>query len=339
MEDSLIQNKIKEIKEDFETIGISIYQDDMNQSRIKNSKHDAIIVFNNIIDIENISITIYTNSINNTISSEEIKKLVNIKNSCNKELFENIVNYIVFEKANYAFFNIIDTFISEKATVIHEMIENNEIIETENEVADSIINRNQEISNYIIEFLNKELSSFGLRKFVKNRRYYISEDNKVAVLVMRSKRYNRSAFKYWYTFHKYQKDILDKYEKSYVMLYFDDKDECILINTDKLYTTLSKLGKTLNGENIGWHLHIQEENGIYSIRVPYEGLLNIKEDGSLELHPFKKEVENLKSSTNSEEGTSEDGDKDYINPESEINTDVTIKILNDDFKVIKFKKN
>ena len=167
---------------------------------------------------------------------------------------------------------------------------------------------------------------------MKNKRYYISEDNEIAVLVMRSKRYNRTPYKYWYTFHKYQKDVLDKYKNSYVMLYFDDKDECILIETEKLYATLSKLGKTQNGESIGWHLHIQDIDGIYSIRIPFEGLLNIKNANTLELEPFKnsrihaeKESQVLEPSNSATDGQLLNDDK------------TTLKITYDDFKVIKFK--
>ena len=338
MDVNIIQRQIAELKTKFEEIGLCTYYDEEYHLKIKNKDYDALVTFNTSDDNNFLLINVATEStFNDTISIEDIEKLISIKEDCEQDLFDSIVNYIFFNKKNQLFIDIISKLIMKNAQVMHEMIENNEINETENEVADSTVNRNQEISNYIIEFLNKELSDYGLRKFIKNKRYYISEDNEVAVLVMRSKRYDRGPYKYWYTFHKYQKDILDKYKSSYIILYFDDKDECILLEAEKLYTTLSKLGKTQNGDSIGWHLHIQEINGVYSIRIPYEGLLNIKKDGTLELEPFKKNRMRNHHHIDSDIANNIDASND----EGQLNNndDVTLKISYDDFKVIKFKKN
>lgn len=337
MDVNKIQRQIAELKTKFEEIGLSTYYDEEYHLKIKNKDHDALVTFNTSEDNNTLLINVVTeNTYNDSISIDDIEKLISIKDDCEQDLFDSIVDYMFFNKNNQNFIDIVSRLIMKNAQVMHEMIENNEINETENEVADSTVNRNREISNYIIEFLNKELSDYGLRKFIKNKRYYISEDSEVAVLVMRSKRYDRGPYKYWYTFHKYQKDILDKYKSSYIILYFDDKDECILIEAEKLYTTLSKLGKTQNGDSIGWHLHIQEINGVYSIRIPYEGLLNIKKDGTLELEPFKKN-----RSKNHQINDEAVNNIDNSNEEKHVNTneDVTLKISYDDFKVIKFKKN
>ncbi len=332
MDVNQIQKQIAELIEKLKEIGIDSYYDNKYTFKIRNDEYDSVVTLNNSNEMIYISISNESSNSGNTITFDDINSLISLKEKCDDVIFKMLVNYLFFNKNNQDILKIIGHLTEKNSEVLHEMIENNEINETENEITDSVVNRNKEISNYIIDYLNKELSNDGARTFLKNKRYYISEDNEIAVLVMRSKRYNRTSYKYWYTFHKYQKDVLDKYKNSYVMLYFDDKDECILIETEKLYATLSKLGKTQNGESIGWHLHIQDIDGIYSIRIPFEGLLNIKNANTLELEPFKnsriraeKESQVLEPSNSATDGQLLNDDK------------TTLKITYDDFKVIKFK--
>lgn len=335
MDINIIQRQIAELKTKFEIMGLSPYYDNEYRLKIRKGNFDSFVIFNTNDDDNSFLISVSNdNNVYNTLSLDDIEKVLEIKEKCDSDIYERIVDYLFFRKDNIKLFELIDILVSKNAQVMHEMIENNEINETENEVTDVVVNRNQEISNYVIEYLNKELSNYGARKFIKNKRYYISEDNEVAVLVMRSKRYDRGPYKYWYTFHKYQKDVLEKYNNSFVMLYFDDKDECILIEAEKLYSTLSKLGKTQNGDSIGWHLHIQDIDGVYSIRIPYEGLLNINQDGSLEMQPSKRIKNNNQVSINTDELPLENEFKEEV--ESTLDENVTLKISYDDFKVIKF---
>lgn len=338
MDINAIQRQIVELKTKFEIIGLTPYYDDEYRLKIKKGNYDSFVTFNTK-DNDNSLIICISNDGNScyTLSVNDVERIIGSKEKCDSDIYERIVDYLFFRKENEKLFELIDILVSKNAQVMHEMIENNEINETENEVNEVVVNRNQEISNYVIEYLNKELSNYGAIKFSKNKRYYISEDNEVAVLVMRSKRYDRGPYKYWYTFHKYQKDVLEKYNNSYIMLYFDDKDECILIEAEKLYTTLSKLGKTQNGDSIGWHLHIQDIDGVYSIRIPYEGLLNINQDGSLEMQPSKK-VRNKNQSNNYSDDTKfEKNLEEQEETTSSVDDNVTLKITYDDFKVIKFK--
>lgn len=342
MDINSIQRQIAKLRNNLNEIGLDSYYDNEYTFRIKNEEYDVAATLNTLDDEKDDSLFISLSNVqeeknNNVIFFKDVEELIKLKENCDGNIFNKIVKYVFFKKNNTFFFEIINELSIKNAEVIQEMIENEEINKTENEITPSIVNRNQEISNYIIDFLNRELSNFGTRKFNKNKRYYISEDNDVAVLVMRSKRYDREPYKYWYTFHKYQKDILEKYKISYIMLYFDDKDECILIETEKLYSTLSKLGKTQHGDNIGWHLHIQDSNGIYSIRIPYEGLLNINQDGSLKMQPFEKRKHNNGLYNQINNNNLNDVLDSNNNIPKTTDENITLKIFYDDFKVIKFR--
>lgn len=308
-----VQKKIAELDSKFKLLNVETYYDKDYNYRIRKSSYDvAIKLINNISDIkseeiiENIlknvlyislSDDINVNNIN-IINESDLDRLLQLKEKCENSIYEKISNYMLFDKNNKSFFKVYDS--------IDNYYKKTEIKSYYKKASkESVKKENIDVIKLLKDEFNNKYD------FIKRRNYYISTDNSTAVLFMHSKRHDHISYKYWYTFHTYQKNELEKYQKSFIILYFDDIDQYTIINTDKLYPYLSKLGKTEHGDNIGWHLHIQEKDGVYSIRIPKEGLLNI-DDSELE-QEFNRNMENSD------------------------NNMTTIKISLKDYKVIKFK--
>ena len=123
------------------------------------------------------------------------------------------------------------------------------------------------------------INSYFDDSFINNRNYYYLKDNSIGVLTMQSRVYNHPSYKYWYTYHKYQKKMLDKYNEKYMLLYFKDSGDGLIIPTLFIEQYKVKLGKTINKEkdDIGIHIHIEKKNGEYFLRIPYEPLVSLKD--------------------------------------------------------------
>ncbi len=255
-------------------------------------KSDALIIC--------LSEDIKNNSLDMVYESN-IDFLISIKEMIDEKILMEIIEYVFFKRNNQQFLNIIDDLIKAKNCIVN--IKNEKLVQR----ADNTL----EINANIISILNAEFKKDAPFKKRKSKKYFISNDKKTAILAMSSKRYSSTSFKYWFTFHKYQKTFLDQFEKSYVMLYFVDKAACVIIETDKLYSYLDKLNKTIHGDNIGWHLHVQEKDDNYQLRIPKEGTISLKDTNLPE----------------NEESI-----------ESEVKADNTIKLSLNDYRVVRMKK-
>lgn len=300
-----LQRKIAILEKKLQTLSINHFYDSEYNLIIQKDKYTKKVLFisnnddlkhiNN--DKQNIIIDLSNNVINdslNIIYESDVDNILKLKNILDEDTFSKIVNYVFFNKENKLLFNIINNLYLNKSKKINKNIDT------------SIKAKKDNVDFNIMEIINKEFAK--KKPFKQEKKYYISADKKMAILVMISKRYDHSSYKYWYTFHKKQKEILEKYESSYILLYFNDKNACVIIDTNKLYRYLDKLNKSVNGNNIGWHLHVQEKNDNYQLRIPKNGTV------SLDVNKTK-------------------GNKDY----QEIKESNTIKLSLNDYKIIKMK--
>ncbi|MBR4260849.1 MAG: hypothetical protein IKQ33_02705 [Clostridia bacterium] len=294
-----LQRRIATIESKLDMIKVKHFNDQNYNYKFSNGKNEAFVSLIsqesdlNSINVEDPNRLFLVLSENvkirsgNCISENDIDTLIKMKETTKKEVFDKIVDYVFFEKNNDNLFSIIN------------MMNENESeyeVETDNKPMQS--DKKADVSSHIIEILNKEFENCG--GFTINKKYYISKDNTTAVFAMRSKRYDSVSYKYWYTFHNYQKDYLDNYKKSYILLYFDDIDECVIINTNKMYEYLNKLNTSKYGGSgtIGWHIYVQEENGTYMLRIPKEGLIKIQASEKEETAKDVASADTLKLSLN-----------------------------------------
>ena len=273
-----LQRKIAAIESKLDMIKIRHYNDQNYNYKLNNGKNDVFVSwvsqesdFDNDKnkDLNRVYLVLSDNTrfkSERCISENDLDILIKMKETTKKEVFDKIIDYIFFERTNENFYSIINM-----------MSDNESKYEMEPEEKPLSSDKKSDVSAHIIEILNREFNNCG--GFNINKKYYISKDNTTAVFAMRSKRYDSVSYKYWYTFHNYQKDYLDNYKKSYILLYFDDINECVIINTNKMYEYLNKLNTSKYGGSgtIGWHIYVQEENGTYMLRIPKEGLVKIKE--------------------------------------------------------------
>ena len=157
MDVNQIQKQIAELIEKLKEIGIDSYYDNKYTFKIKNDEYDSVVTLNNSNEMIYISISNESSNSGNTITFDDINSLISLREKCDDVIFKMLVNYLFFNKNNQDILKIIGHLTEKNSEVLHEMIENNEINETENEITDSVVNRNKEISNYIIDYLNKEL--------------------------------------------------------------------------------------------------------------------------------------------------------------------------------------
>jgi len=123
------------------------------------------------------------------------------------------------------------------------------------------------------------INSYFENNFLNDRNYYYLKDNSIGVLTMKSRVYKHSSYKYWYTYHKYQQKALEKYNERYMLLYFKDSEDGLIIPTSFIEQYKDKLGKSIYKENndIGIHIHIQKIDGEYFLRIPYAPLVPLKD--------------------------------------------------------------
>ena len=279
MDINYIQKQIAVIEKKLDMIKVKHYNDANYNYKFSNGKNEIFVSFitqdGDYDSIKNdgkkrlylILSEAVTKKPENCVTERDIDELIKMKETTKKDVFDKIVDYVFFDKTNNNLFSIIN-IINEK-----EQTYEDETVNTKSDVAD----KKEDITKRIIEILNREFNNCG--GFNINKKYYISKDNTTAVFAMRSKRYDSVSYKYWYTFHNYQKDYLDNYKKSYVLLYFDDIDDCVIMSTNKLYEYLNKLNTSnyIKSGTMGWHIYVQEEKGTYLLRIPKEGLVKIKE--------------------------------------------------------------
>ncbi len=306
-----LQRRIAAIETKLNTLGIKqFYDPEYNYSIKYNDLKKQVFFISNDEDLEHIDSNVQKESLIIDLSNDSKYDSIEVINESNIDLLlsiselidtktmSEIIEYLFFKKNNETFFNIIKNFATKKEKTY---ISNNDLQKDEN-------TKNNE---NILSIINLEFKKQGPFKKKKGKKYFISDDKKTAILAMVSKRYNRVSYKYWFTFHKYQKDFLEDFESSYVMLYFVDKEACVIIEAEKLYSYLDKLNKTIKGDNIGWHLHVQEKNNVYQLRIPKQGTVSLK-DATFE------------------------NDEELV--ELDIKPSNSIKLSLDDYRVVRIKK-
>ena len=317
-----LQRRIAIIENKFRMLDINqFYDSDYNYMIKFNNLEKKICFILNREDLEHIK-----NSNDDSLIiclSEELKDecldmiyetnldfLISIREYVSIGTFIKIIEYLFYKKTNNSFLDIIGDILKGNKVGVNNNKESLSNSLLGNLIGDKVDNI-AEINSNIINILNNELKKDAPFKKKKAKKYFLSDNRKTAVLAMTSKRYSSISYKYWFTFHKYQKDYLEQFENSYVMLYFVDKAECVIIDTNKLYSYLDKLNKTVHGDNIGWHLHVQEKDGIYQLRIPKEGTVSLKDE----------DIE----------------EKEYPNI-PDVKPDNTIKLSLNDYKVVRIKK-
>lgn len=199
------------------------------------------------------------------LSVDELKEILNLKNELAEEKFE-CVFLTLLNCRNISNLCNNTSFISN----VENEEKNENIKNSKKEVRynSAISDLNVDIPKYID-------SIYGKCKKIK--RYYINDKNSVAVIPIISKRYNRTTFNYWYSFHDYQEKIFNKYNKGILMLILKDLKSCVLLPKEFIFSMKDKMGKSPNGGNPYYHIYLIEKNGKIYFRLPNHDSIDITE--------------------------------------------------------------
>jgi hypothetical protein len=145
---------------------------------------------------------------------------------------------------------------------------NNELVDEE--IRNSNIKNSSEIFNYSDKrnsqikknttptydlYADKISDSLNLNLKSIKRRLFVSDDNKVGVLISKSKKYNQGKRnKYWFSYHPYFRDDLDDYDKKFIAFVCGTDENIFLFPLSQIEKNKIKLNYTKDKEKIYWHI-------------------------------------------------------------------------------------
>jgi len=135
--------------------------------------------------------------------------------------------------------------------------------------ATNVLTKSSNFHNLCVEPLNNQIGT-SLHKI--SRSVYASDDEKVGVIISVSKEYTQgSKFKYWFAYHPYYRDRLEKYDKKYVAFGCGSEKTIVLLSINELESTKINLNHTEKGDSIYWHivfLKDEKENMTWLLSKP-----------------------------------------------------------------------
>ena len=91
----------------------------------------------------------------------------------------------------------------------------------------------------------------------QTRSSYLASDSSTALICSVSKEYDQGGhLKYWYAFHPYQKEFLEKTENSYIAFGCGSEDTTVLIPSKEFLPWLEGFNITEKPDRYYWHIHI-----------------------------------------------------------------------------------
>lgn len=197
------------------------------------------------------------------LSIVELKEILHLK----KELDEDTFEIVFLTLLNCKNISNVYKKICLKTNVKKELNKDNAKNDKKAERYNSAIS---DLNIDIPKYIN---SIYGECKKVK--RYYINDKNSTAVIPIISKRYDRTTFNYWYSFHDYQEKVFNKYDNGILMLILKDLQSCVLLPKEFIFSMKDKMGKSPNGGNPYYHIYLIEKNGKIYFRLPNQDSIDI----------------------------------------------------------------
>ena len=97
---------------------------------------------------------------------------------------------------------------------------------------------------------------------------YSSSDDKIAVICLNSKRYEKGKNSgYWFGFHRHQKATLEKYDSGYIAFGCGSADTILSIPVNDFAAWVDSLNITEMDDRFYWHVQISEISGKYLLRL------------------------------------------------------------------------
>jgi len=111
----------------------------------------------------------------------------------------------------------------------------------------------------------------------RTRTSYVAPDRNMAIVCSVSKAHERQSHTfYWFAFHPYQKDFLERSDNSFLVLGCGSKQTVLSIPYLEVKPWLNDLWTTERDDRMYWHIRIQKENGkFYLDRRKGRGRLDI----------------------------------------------------------------
>ncbi|MFH0813386.1 MAG: hypothetical protein V2A69_11205 [Pseudomonadota bacterium] len=125
--------------------------------------------------------------------------------------------------------------------------------------------------------IEKKLGAVLVRQ---SKSAYVSERENIAIILTVSKAHAAGSHrKYWFAFHPYYKDFLEKYEKPYIAFGCGSKDLIALVPFAVFKPCIDDLWFTKREDKLYWHVVIHEKSGKLEWQLP-------KKDSFLSLNDY-----------------------------------------------------
>lgn len=98
-------------------------------------------------------------------------------------------------------------------------------------------------------------SALDISLYKINRRLYATEDENVGIVVVVSKAYKQgNRNKYWFSYHPYYRDDLEKYNNKYIAFGCGSEKNIILISLSDIENKKIRMNHTSKDDRIYWHI-------------------------------------------------------------------------------------
>lgn len=199
------------------------------------------------------------------LSIVELKELLYLKKKLGEDKFE-IVFLTLLNCRNI--FNVCKKIVLKYKNEEELNVDKVQNVKKETRYNSTMSDSNVNVEKYID-------SIYGECKKIKH--YFVNNKNSIAIIPIISKRYNRTTFNYWYSFHDYQEKVFNEYNNGILMLILKDLQACVLLPKEFILSVKNKMGKSPNRGNPYYHIYLIEKNEKIYFRLPNHDSIDITE--------------------------------------------------------------
>ncbi len=205
------------------------------------------------------------------MSTDSLLQLLALKEKLNDTKTIQQINELLKPKEYTRIDKLIDLiFLTSQDLEIEDSVEPEETLDDESELVNenSSHKRTTQV-NFHKECLDKIQTRLGINLIKQTRISYSNKDKSRGLICAISKPHKQGKFeKFWFAFHPYQQEFLEKFSKSYVAYGCGSPDNTILIPFSIFEPSIKNLWTTSNSERMYWHVHIHHRSNKFLLAQP-----------------------------------------------------------------------
>lgn len=206
------------------------------------------------------------------ISVDALIKLMYLKEQLNNTTTFNQINELLKPLEYTRVDNLIDiTFNTSEDLLLNTELENSSYEDFNSTIINSINENDIQITkspraNFNNLCVNKISKKYSIPFIKQANSLFISSDNTYGIACVVSKKYyKKSSVRYWFSFHPYHVDFLEKTKQSSIVFGCGSEDNTLEIPFKEFKSYLSGFRKTTSDTKNYWHIDIYEEGGKFTL--------------------------------------------------------------------------